>query len=102
MGLIAVVIAAAALIGVRYLFLPHAVPISQAQRFLAGPPTFRFAGEEGQPKARCTGPALAGIFSTTTTDVCTLTFPSGDVYKCKVFAARAEVGAEARCNARPE
>lgn len=94
--------AAAVLIGVRYLFLPHAVSISQAEHFLAGPPTFRFVGEEGQPTARCTGPALDGIFSTTTTDVCTLTFPSGHVYRCKVFAARAVVGAGAKCNPHPE
>lgn len=100
--LIATAVVAVALIGVRYLFLPHAVSISQAGHFLAGPPTFRFAGEEGQPTARCTGPPLDGIFSTTTTDVCTLTFRSGHIYRCKVFAARAVVGAEAKCNPRPD
>ena len=100
--LIAAAVGVAAVIGLRFVFLPRAVPISKAERFLAGPPTFAFPGEQGRPTARCAGPPLLGIFSTTTTDVCTLTFPSGDVYNCKVFAPRPVVGAGAKCNPHPE
>jgi hypothetical protein len=96
----------AVLIGVRTVCLPRAVSISKAQRMLAGPPHFEFAGDHGQPVARCTGPALFGIFSTTTTDSCTLTFPSGHVYSCKVDAAppayETGAGAAARCDPHPE
>ena len=63
--LIAVGIGLVAIIGMRYLLLPRADSVAEAEHFLAGPPTFGFPGEHGQPTAHCIGPPLFGFFATT-------------------------------------
>jgi hypothetical protein len=78
--------------------VPSPVPIRTAERFLQGPPTFSYAGEHGQPVARChhTGP-----FGWGSDDACTLTFPSGDAYRCIVSPPQDSAGASASCASRP-
>ena len=84
----------------RYLLLPRAASVSEAEHLLAGPPTFAFTGERGQPVAHCAGPALFGFFHTT--DRCTLTFPTGDTYRCTVATTPSgEAGWSAACAPHP-
>lgn len=73
-------------------------PIQTAERLLQGPRTFYFAGEHGQPVARCHHTGLLGLGSD---DACTMTFPSGDVYRCTVFPPQDSLGAGASCASRP-
>lgn len=90
------VVGAAVLIEVSIASNP--VPIQPAERFLQGPPTFYFAGERGQPVARC---HHTGLFGLRSDDVCTLTFPSGDAYRCTVDPPQDSAGASAGCASRP-
>lgn len=97
---VSVIVGVVAVVGMRYLLLPRAASRAEAEHLLAGPPTFAFAGERGQPAARCVGPALFGFFATT--DRCTLTFPTGDMYRCKVAATSSGAGWQATCAPHPE
>jgi hypothetical protein len=74
------------------------VSIRTAERFLQGPPTFSYGGERGQPVARC---HHTGLFGWSAEDACTLTFPSGDAYRCTVSPPRDSAGASASCASRP-
>jgi hypothetical protein len=97
--LVRVVIGALAIllivIGGRYLLLPRADSVAAASYFLDGPRRFTFRHETGTPVAHCRAAPLLGFFSTTLH--CTLTYPSGDVYRCKVFTTRT-VGTGASCD----
>lgn len=98
---VSVIVGVLTVIGMRYLLLPRAATVSEAEHLLAGPPTFGFAGESGQPVARCVGPAVFGFFATT--DRCTLTFPTGDTYRCTVSTTRSgAAGWQATCARHPE
>ena len=85
-------------IGGRYLLLPRADSVAAADYFLDGPNRFTFRHETGTPVAHCRAAPLLGFFSTTLH--CTLTYPSGDVYRCKVFTTRT-VGTGASCDTQP-
>jgi hypothetical protein len=85
-------------VGGRYLLLPRADSVAAANYFLDGPSRFTFRHETGTPVAHCRAAPLFGFFSTTLQ--CTLTYPTGDVYQCKVFTT-ATVGAGASCDAQP-
>jgi hypothetical protein len=86
--------------GVTVLVLPIGVSLATAERFLQGPPTFAFPGETGQPSARCQHTGLFGLLGSV--DTCTLTFPSGDYYRCSVdppgFAGPSSAGISASCD----
>jgi hypothetical protein len=84
-------------IGGRYLLLPRADSVAAANYFLDGPHRFTFPREPGTPVAQCRAAPLLGFFSTTLH--CTLTYPSGHVYQCKVFTTRA-IGTGASCDTR--
>jgi hypothetical protein len=86
-------------IGGRYFLLPRADSVAAADYLLDGPTRFTFPYETGTPAADCRAAPLLGFFSTTLH--CTLSYPSRDVYHCKVFTTTATVGAGARCDTQP-
>ena len=100
--LLAAGILAVLVVGGAVLVFPIEVPLKTADRFLQGPPTFAFPGEAGQPVARCHHTGLFGLLGSV--DDCTLTFPSGDYFRCTVdppgFGGPASAGMSASCSPR--
>lgn len=95
--MLAALIAVAVALGV--ILLPLGPDLSQAARALQGPPTFSYPGEYGQPLAHCTHTGLFGLFGGA--DTCTLTFCSGDSYRCTVASAPDGLGLSMGCASRP-
>jgi hypothetical protein len=83
----------------RIFVLPLGPGLAQAERALVEPPTFSFAGEHGRPVAHCTHGGMFGLLGAT--DHCTLTFRSGDSYRCDVFQAGDGLGLATGCASRP-
>jgi hypothetical protein len=94
--LAALIAVAAAL---RIFVLPLGPDVAQAERALQGPPTFGYSGEHGPAVAHCTHGGMFGLLGFT--DDCTLTFRSGDSYRCGVFQAGDGVGLGMTCASRP-
>ena len=82
---------------VAVLVLSIEVSLRTADRFLQGPPTFSFPDETGQPIARCHHTGIFGLIGSE--DACTLTFPSGNSYRCWVDPPGSE-GISAGCDQR--
>jgi hypothetical protein len=79
------------------IFLVPSVSPQTAEHALLSPP-FSFAGEHGQPIARC---HRTGLFSLGSDDQCTLTFASGDVYRCTVSPPQDQAGIDSSCAVHP-
>jgi hypothetical protein len=94
---LAALIAVVVTLGV--MVLPLGPDLSQAERALQGPPTFGYSGERGPAVAHCTHTGLFGLLGSN--DACTLTFRSGDSYRCTVFEAGEGLGLGMSCASRP-
>lgn len=73
------------------------VPIRTAERFLQGPPTFSYAGEHGQPGARCHHTDRSDGFRR----CLHVDLSIGDAYRCTVSSPQDSAGASASCASRP-
>ena len=88
-----------AIAAVAVVVLPLSPSLSKAEALLKGPPPFQPLGESGVlTSARCWHTGLWGLFGGN--DKCTLTFSTGDSYRCEAFNA-GSVGPGVKCAPRP-